>query len=233
MTARSRISHVAALDFTYTEKPWSFSLTRRVEIDAHFAERQRLNPALWNGRILIMQDMAVEAGTLRGVFALSDFASFRAWLDWGYPPAGAWDCFAAAAIVGADGGWITGEMGAHTANAGQVYFPCGTPDLSDMAGGRVDFDRSLARELKEETGLRVDEFDSEPGWTMVISGAVIALFKVLRSRDRADLLGGRIRAHLAREAQPELSAIRVIRAPADLTANMPPYVTDFLLQRWG
>ena len=105
---------------------------------------------------------------------------------WGRPPAGVHDCFGAGAIVAADGALLLGVMGAHTFNAGQIYFPCGTPDPDDIVDGKVDLDLSVRRELKEETGLDVAEFTAEPGWTMVVDGPLIAQIKVLRSDERAD-----------------------------------------------
>ncbi len=44
--------------------------------------------------------------------------------------------------------------GAVDGGGGRVYFPCGTPDLSDVTPDRrVDFEASHWRELAEETGL--------------------------------------------------------------------------------
>jgi hypothetical protein len=34
---------------------WPFAQTRRADIDRHFADQQRERPALWNGRVLLLQ----------------------------------------------------------------------------------------------------------------------------------------------------------------------------------
>ena len=99
--------------------------------------------------------------------------------------------------------------------------------------GTVDLDRSVERELKEETGCDTAEFSAEPGWTAVVDGALIALIKVFHSRQDADSLRGRILDHLARDRQPELADIRIVRSEADFVSTMPGFVTAFLAQRFG
>jgi 8-oxo-dGTP pyrophosphatase MutT (NUDIX family) len=123
-------------------------------------------------------------------------------------------------------------MGAHTHNAGQIYFPCGTPDPSDIAGGKVDFDFSVRRELVEETGVAVAELDAEPGWTVAVDGALICPIKVFRARATAGELRDRMLAHLAREALPELADIHIVRGPADFRPTMRRFVKAFLEHRW-
>jgi 8-oxo-dGTP pyrophosphatase MutT (NUDIX family) len=214
-------------------KPWAFAIERRAEIDAFFAEIQREKPAVWNGRVLLMHRHAVSGGVLRGEYLETDYAGFAAWRSWGSPPAAVHDCFSAAAIQSADGAFLLGLMAPHTFNAGQIYFPCGTPDPSDIVDGRVDLDYSVRRELKEETGLDAAEFTTEPGWTAVADGGLIAMIKILRSAESAEALRARILARLARERQPELSDIRIVRGPADFVPAMPNFVTAFLAQRFA
>jgi 8-oxo-dGTP pyrophosphatase MutT (NUDIX family) len=216
------------LDLTFAPRAWPFADARRAEIDAYFGALKREKPALWNGRVLLMYEHWLDGGVLRGRYLETDYASFTAWRAWGRSSAGAYDCFGAGAIVAADGAVLLGVMGAHTANAGLIYFPCGTPDPSDVIDDKVDLDFSVRRELKEETGCEVSAFTAAPGWTMVIDGTLIAQIKTLRSHESAEALRERMLAHLASEREPELSDIRIVRGPADFDPAMPRFVTAFL-----
>jgi 8-oxo-dGTP pyrophosphatase MutT (NUDIX family) len=224
---------VDRLDLVLTPKPWTFASERRAEIDAHFAALQRAKPALWNGRVLLMHEHSVVAGVLRGAYLETDYASFAAWCAWGRPETGVRDCFGAAAIVAADGAVLVGVMGPHTFNAGRIYFPCGTPDLDDVTGTRVDLEKSVRRELTEETGFDPADFTMEPGWTSIADGPLLAQVKLLRSRESAEVLRSRAREHLRREQHPELADLRIVRGPHDFDPAMPHFVTAFLANHFG
>ena len=227
------IFHIDGLELSFAPKAWTFSVERRAEIDAYFEALRREKPALWNGRVLLLHHQLVERGVLRGEYLETDYASFAAWQHWGRPPAGVRDCFGAAAILTADGAFLLGVMGPHTFNAGEIYFPCGTPDPDDIIDGKVDLNLSVRRELKEETGLDVAEFEVEPGWTMVVDGPLIAEIKVLRSKESANVLYRRIHAHLASERYSELADIRIVREATDINPAMPRFITAFLASRFA
>lgn len=227
MTAPA-IFPIDRLELSFAPKLWPFAEARRAAIDAYFAELKRQKPAIWNGRVLLLHRQVVSDGVFRGAYLETDYASFAAWRHWGMPKAGVHDCFGAAAVIAADGAVLLGVMGAHTANAGWIYFPAGTPDPSDIVGGTVDLDRSVARELKEETGLDMSEFAPEPGWTTVVDGGLIVQIKSLRSPLVAADLRARMLVHLAAEAEPELADIRIVRGRADFDPAMPRFVTVFL-----
>ena len=224
---------VNRLELAFTPKPWAFAVERRPEIDAYFAKLQHDKPAVWNGRVLLLHSQAIEAGVFRGAYLETDYASFAAWCHWGRPAAAVHDCFGAAAIIAADGAFLLGVMGEHTFNAGQIYFPCGTPDPGDIVNRKVDLGFSVRRELKEETGFDAAAFAAEPGWTTVVDGVLIAQIKVLRSNESAEALRVRMLDHLARNRQPELSDIRIVRSAADFDPAMPRFVTAFLAQRFA
>jgi 8-oxo-dGTP pyrophosphatase MutT (NUDIX family) len=231
--SRPSIVPIDHLELAFAARRWAFADRRRAEIDAHFAARRRQTPELWNGRVLVLHEAEVAGRTLRGTFSETDFASLMAWRDWGFPTADAVNCFAAAALRTFDGAFLLGVMGSHTANAGQAYFPCGTPDLQDVSGDRVDLDHSVMREVAEETGLLAQDGTAAAGWQAVVSARCIALVKRLQLSERAEVMRARILGHLATESQPELVDIRIVRGPADVAACMPEYVTAFLAHAWA
>ena len=231
-----RIIPIDSLDFDCEPTSWAYADERRAEIDVHFEKLRRAKPALWNGRVLLLHRYSLDDGgnsrVMRGAFLETDYASFVAWQDWGREEAGISDCFGAAAILSSDGGYLVGVMGAHTYNAGDIYFPCGTPDPADLSAGKVDFEFSVRRELKEEAGLDASEFTSEPGWTLVIDGRLIAAIKVFHSTMTAEQLRARILERLAHERLPELADIRIVRSSADFEPAMRRFVRAFLAHRF-
>ena len=97
-----------------------------------------------------------------------DFASFLAWRDWGFPDKDVFNGFGMGALRASDGAFVLGEMGEHTANAGRIYFPSGTPDLDDIRGDALDIAGSVARELEEETGLTPADYQADADWHCVV-----------------------------------------------------------------
>jgi 8-oxo-dGTP pyrophosphatase MutT (NUDIX family) len=187
---------------------------------------------LWNGRVLLLRSGEIADGALTGTCLETDFASFIAWRDWDFPDRTVRNCFPMAVLRTADGAFLLGVMAAHTATAGQVYFPAGTPDPNDIVGETVDLDGGVMRELTEETGLMAVDVTAENGWYATPFNQRIALMKVMQSPEEAEPLRARIRAFLAAQTRPELADIRVVRGVADLDPMMPPYVAAFLASRF-
>jgi hypothetical protein len=211
---------------------WEFAVKRRAEIDRHFAARQLRQPALWNGRVLLLKDYRIDKRMLSGSSFETDFASFMAWRDWHFPDPGIVNVFSMVAVRAADGGYLIGEMADHTASAGQLYFPCGTPDLDDVAAGMLDLEGSAGRELFEETGIEIGTLAVRPGWTLVRERNFIALIKQAAFAGDAQELRARVMRHLASGPQPEFSDIRIVRGRGDLAAKMPKFVVAFLESVW-
>jgi 8-oxo-dGTP pyrophosphatase MutT (NUDIX family) len=222
---------VTRLDLRFEPVSWRFAVERRAAIDAHFAKLRVDKPEMFNGRVLLLRHGAIAGGTLRGAYLETDFASFIAWRDWGFPDRTMRNCFPMAALRSSDGAFLLGVMGGHTATAGQVYFPAGTPDPNDIVGESVDLESGVMRELLEETGLGPADATAQPGWFATPLGQRLALMKVVEAREDAETLRRRILAFLAADAQPELAGIEVVRSVDDLHAAMPRYVSTFLADR--
>ena len=223
---------IERLELEFAPQPWPFAEQHRAEIDTRFADRQRSNPALWNGRVLVLHRHAITASVFHGAFLAVDYASFLTWQDLSFPETGVRNCFAQGALLGTDGAYLLGVMAPHTANPGRIYFPSGTPDPSDVVGDRVDLDGSVWREVTEETGLTAADLAADPGWCTVLSGPRIAHIRTLRAREPAAALRQRILGLLARERQPELCDIRIVRGPSDIDPMMPDFIHAFLAHAW-
>jgi 8-oxo-dGTP pyrophosphatase MutT (NUDIX family) len=227
------IIRIDRLALRFERAPWAFAAECRAEIDAHFETLRRAKPQLWNGRVLLLHAGEVAGGALTGAYLETDFASFIAWRDWGFPDKTIRNCFPMAALRAADGAFLLGVMAAHTASAGHVYFPAGTPDPNDIVGDTVDLEGGVMRELTEETGLTAADVTVEPGWTATPLGPRIALMKIMQSPEEAEPLRARILKFLGCQQRPELADIRIVRGAGDLDPAMPSYVAAYLRSRFA
>jgi 8-oxo-dGTP pyrophosphatase MutT (NUDIX family) len=222
------IHRVTQLDLKVGPWTWPFAVERRADIAAHFAVKQAKQPKLWNGRILLGRNPDFTGDHFSADYFETDFASFLAWRDWGFADKSVFNGFGMGALRSSDGAFVLGEMAAHTANAGRIYFPAGTPDRDDLKDGAVDIAGSVARETEEETGLKPADYSSAGHWDCVVSGSLIAIIKILDVNMTGEALRARIEANLATHALPELSAIHLVRGVSDFTSAMPRYATAFI-----
>jgi hypothetical protein len=222
------IHRVTTLDLGLEPWSWPFADERRADIDAYFAIKQREKPQLWNGRILLARNPVFTRDCFSACYFETDFASFLAWRDWGFPDKDVFNGFGMGALRCADGAFVLGQMGDHTANAGRIYFPSGTPDPGDIKRGAVDIAGSVTREVEEETGLTSADYRAGAHWDCVVSGAAVAMIRLLDIDMSGEALRARIEANLAGQRQPELARIHLARDISDLTAAMPRFVTAFI-----
>lgn len=227
------IVEVAAVDCEVIDAGWSFATDEATAIDAHWSRRTAGNPHLFNGRVMLLHHGEVErdeagSAAFRGACFETDFKAFMAWREFGFPPTDVRNIFSMAAIETEDGGFVLGEMAAHTAPAGQIYFPSGTPDRSDVRGGRVDIEGSALRELAEETGLGPTDIEPVPGLVLVMDRFRVCCMKRMRAAATAEVLVARIHDWLAAEAHPELTRMHIVREVGGIPTAVPDFVADYL-----
>lgn len=227
--AAPQVSAVRAFRARVADETWPWAQDNAEEIARHWQERIAQRPSLYDGRVLVARELAIRDDVLESRHVVVPFSALLCWRDRAFPEAGACNAFGAAVVVSSDGAVLVGRMSAHTANAGSIYFPAGTPDLGDVQGDVLDIEGSILRELEEETGLGADHLHpSEERW-LVRDGAIACCARRidtgLSARELADLT----RAHLLRESEPELDGIFLLhrRSEADPVA-VPAYVRALL-----
>ena len=234
MSEPTRLLKVGELDLRFEPTRWAFAERQATSIATHWARLTKAKPSLFNGRVLLLGQRAFETGAdgvrrLKGVFFETDYADFVAWSDFGHPTEPVDNCFSMAALRSDDGAFLLGEMAHHTFNAGQIYFPAGTPDPSDVFDGKVDLEASARRELLEETGLLAAEANIAPGWTLAITPQRIACMKLMTLPLPATRLKARIEAFLACDPLAEFVRMHILRDSEDIDEErVPSFVADYL-----
>ena len=230
------LARVAHIDCPVEPFDWTFPRDEAARIEAHWALRRAQKPGLFDGRVLLSHRLAVEGDTLVGACFETGYKGFLSWRDFGFPGSRVVNCFAMPALRSADGAFLLGEMSPATANAGQLYFPAGTPEPADVgADGRVDYEGSILRELEEETGLAPHEIVLEPGWTIVFTERpAVACMRVAQSPLSAEALQARLATHNATLKTPELVRLVPVRDAGDFVAGaMPDFMLAYLAAMLG
>jgi 8-oxo-dGTP pyrophosphatase MutT (NUDIX family) len=226
--AAPRFRHIRHIDATLDAGPWAYAERQRQAIDEAWAAATAANPALFNGTVLVLSESRIDDVTLTGRYRPVLFAEFLHYMRHGEPDGVTRNGFALAGLVAADGALAMGVMGGHTANAGKIYFPGGTPDLDDVVDGRVDLAGSVRRELEEETGLRPDEVAFDEGFWLYEDEKRLAFTRIVRSPLSGEALRRTILQRLAKQTQPELTDIHLVRTTDDLLPErMPPFQLAF------
>jgi 8-oxo-dGTP pyrophosphatase MutT (NUDIX family) len=211
------ITSVNRIEAVCNPRDWRWAKDNRALIAANWAERTADKPQMFNGRVLLGSDLTIGPEVCTMTYFETDFADFLGWRDLGYPDRGVTNGFSMGALQGSDGAYICGVMGAHTANEGRVYFPSGTPDPSDLRpDGTVDLATSVVRELEEETLLTPDAYRIADNWVVVYKWPAAAFLRPIGFAEPADEVANRIRANIARQDDPELSDVKVIRSMHDV-----------------
>ncbi len=213
---------------------WAFAERQAASIAAHWARLRKAKPLLFNGRMLLLGRRAIETRfdgmlTLKGVYFETNYADFVAWEEFGFPGEPVESCFSMAALRGSDRAFLLGEMAPHTFNAGQIYFPSGTPDPSDLFEGRVDLEASVRRELFEETGMEAGETTMATSWTLMFAPRRIACMKLMTLAIPAASAKERINAYLASDPHAEFSRMHIVRSARDIDkSRVPAFVAEYL-----
>ena len=214
---------IARCELELTAEPWSYAERHRDAIAAHWVRARAERPKLFDGPVHVLIAHALQADTFSGTFVRTDFKSFLHWRAHG-AQGPTRDGFGSSLIRSCDGCALLGLQSAGHLNAGFAYPPSGLIEPTDTEAGRVDIDGNIARELEEETGLTRADLERLPGYIVTTSGPLISMAIEWRSVLPADSLRERILAHVARQAEPELADVVIVRSAGEIDdAIILPY----------
>jgi 8-oxo-dGTP pyrophosphatase MutT (NUDIX family) len=230
MSEGFRITPLADVTARFVEHDWAFPRAHEAAIAAHWQDRIARSPGMFDGTVLLCCAHSIADGAARLDLFATRYSTFTYYRHVRQADPQVRNAFAAIVPWTADGAVLLGAMGAHTANAGQLYFPCGTPDPDDVRGTSVDLTGSAARELAEETGLVLPEA-AETAWVLLEGEGQLAFLRPVRFPETAAVLEARIADHLRSEAEPELAGMAAVRSAAEIDpARMPGFVRAYLAE---
>jgi 8-oxo-dGTP pyrophosphatase MutT (NUDIX family) len=225
--AERLIFPVSRIEVRVSDEPHPFCLSRQREIAANWDREVSVNPALFDGRMLLMRAIEVRDGVISGECHVVPFSAFLLWRK--TRPAGvALHLFGLAVIVSSDGAVIAIRMGQHTANPGRVYCAAGSLDPDDIREGYCDLDSNMAREVLEETGLSLSDAKTVSGFYGLHGQDAVTLFRIYHFAETASELIERISAHIATDPEPEIDTALAIRTADPGQHPYPPFMPSVL-----
>lgn len=227
MTIYQKYSHVLAeLD---SENRWDFESSHSSEISRIWSLLTEREPKIFNGPVLMSRDVSGDYSTLKVSLLRTSYAAFMAWRELKHPSKSAKLCFPIAAIKTSDDFFVLGIMAAHTSNPGMSYFPSGTLNDDDvLQDATVDLERSLIREIEEETGLTFEDFTLADEWIRVENDVRCAFFKEAQLKWSRLEVADRIEKFLAGQVDPELSGVVFVKEASDLAGlNLPAVQREY------
>lgn len=226
-----RVVHVASLALTVSTGHWVYAENHSEAIEAHWKLAVAANPSFFNGVVHVIESIGVGDAHVEARFIATDFKCFLYWRDEGFPAeGGVRDGFGSALIRSAEGHILLGRQRPGNINAGLAYLPGGFIDSRDAgAGGVVDIAASIERELREETGLGMDDLKAEPGFIVTMTGAQVSFAVTYNSELGAEELAAKVHAHIAADAEPELAEMVIVRGVENLRGLAMPHYARVLL----
>lgn len=226
----TQVRRVARCRITVAPHRWAFAEVHAADVAAHWQEQTAANPAYFNGTVLMLAACRFEGDSLVATAFRTEFRNYLYWRNRGFPDRSIVDGFGSAIVRARDGGVLLGRQRSGNVNTGLCYLPGGFIDERDVAAdGSIDIAASVAREVREETGLGADDLALEPGFVATRTGPHLSIGVVFRSGLDSDALRRAVLAHIAADPDGELESVRLVHRLADLAdARLADYCVPLL-----
>lgn len=214
---------VDIVDVRLDPGPHPFERDNADAIAANWSAEKAARPALFDGTVVLLSELVYADNRLAGRCHAIRYSTFMLWRKL-KPVTSAEHAFAHAMLISSDNALVAIRMGAHTANAGKVYFAAGSFEPEDFRDGVVDLDYNMAREVREETGLDLGQAEREQRCHALSVESGTAIVRRYRMDETADELAGRISRFVARDPDPEIEGPVIIRDMRDLPEGLMPHM---------
>lgn len=183
-------------------------------------------PALFDGTVVLLSEFGYAGGRLFGRCHAVRYSTFLYWRTDRVGTVA--HAFAHPMLVTRDNALVAIRMGAHTVNAGRVYFAAGSFEPEDFPDGKVDPHGNMVREVKEETGLDISEVRrGNRHYALATERGTVIFRRYFLDLD-ADEIASRIRDFVAAESEPEIEEPIVIRHAGDLPEGLMPHMPTLI-----
>lgn len=186
-------------------------LDEREAIAKNWKDEIAANPALFDGRMILQRRIGLSRD---GLVSEGHVIPFSTFLWWRKQPArqGGLHIYAYPVLETCDGALVAIRMGAHTANAGMVYFACGSFEPDDVVDGYCDPERNMRREVLEETGIDLHDAAASDGYYVAHFRRAVTLFRLFRFELTAEQMIARIEQHMQVAEDKEIAGAVAIRS---------------------
>jgi 8-oxo-dGTP pyrophosphatase MutT (NUDIX family) len=217
---------VDEIDVVLDPSKHPFERGREAAIAENWAHEIAAKPALFDGKVVLLSEFGYDGGRLFGRCHAVGYSTFLYWRK--DRAATAAHAFAHPMLVTNDNALIAIRMGAHTVNAGRVYFAAGSFEPEDFVGGVVDAHGNMVREVLEETGLDISSARRGERHYALATERGTVIFRRYFLDETADAIASRIRDFVAGEKEPEIEEPVVIRNSRDLPAGLMPHMPPMI-----
>lgn len=224
---RDVVLPVDVVDVRLDPGPHPLEISHEDAIAENWQREIAANPRLFNGTVVLVSEMTYKDGHLVGRCHAARYATFLYWRRNRDVP-GTGHFYAHAMLISSDGALVAIRMAPHTVNAGRIYFAAGSFEPIDFRNGVVDIDFNMVREVKEETGLDLNEARRGERCYLLSTERGTVIFRRYFLDETADEIAARIRAFVAGEAEPEIDEPVVIRNSRDLPEGLMPHMPPMI-----
>jgi 8-oxo-dGTP pyrophosphatase MutT (NUDIX family) len=224
---RDVVLPVDVVDVRLDPGPHPLEISHEDAIAENWQREIAANPRLFNGTVVLVSEMTYKDGHLVGRCHAARYATFLYWRRNRDVP-GTGHFYAHAMLISSDGALVAIRMAPHTVNAGRIYFAAGSFEPIDFRNGVVDIDFNMVREVKEETGLDLNEARRGERCYLLSTERGTVIFRRYWLPLTANAIVTRVNAHVASEHDPEIAGPVVIHSASDQPDDLLPHMNPLI-----